>query len=202
MVLVGLTGGIGAGKSTAAELLVERGAVLIDADVIAREIVEPGRPALAALVERFGDGILQPDGSLDRQALADLAFASDGGRQALNGITWPAIQDEVQRRIDAAPGDAVVVLDAALLLESSVGRSRTYDQVVVVEAPLDDRLDRLEARGLSRDDAARRIAAQMSDADRREHATWVLDNGGDISALGSQVDALWKVLTEAPGSLS
>ena len=199
MVLVGLTGGIGAGKSTAAELLVERGAVLIDADVIAREIVEPGRPALAALVERFGDGILQPDGSLDRAAVADLAFASDEGRQALNGITWPAIQEEVQRRIDAAPDDAVVVLDAALLLESSVGRSRVYDQVVVVEAPLDDRLDRLEARGLRRDDAARRIAAQMSDADRREHATWVLDNGGDVATFRSQVDALWKGLTEAPG---
>ena len=199
MVLVGLTGGIGAGKSTVAELLVDRGAVLVDADLIAREIVEPGRPALAALVERFGDGILQPDGALDRQALADLAFASDDGRQALNAVTWPAIQDEVQHRIDAAPHDAVVVLGAALLLESSVGRSRTYDQVVVVEAPLDDRLDRLEARGLRRDDAARRIAAQMSDADRREHATWVLDNGGDVATFRSQVDALWKGLTEAPG---
>ena len=135
MQLVGLTGGIGAGKSTVADLLVGRGAVLVDADVIAREIVEPGQPALASLVERFGAAILRPDGSLHRQALADLAFASDEGKQALNDITWPAIREEMQRRVDAAPDDAVVVVDAALLLESAFGLEGGYEQVVVVEAP-------------------------------------------------------------------
>ena len=168
--LVGLTGGIGSGKSTVAELLVERGAVLVDADLIARAIVEPGRPALRALVERFGDGILQPDGSLHRQALADLAFATDEGKQALDDITWPAIREEMQRQVDEAPPGAVVVVDAALLLESAFGLEGGYEQVVVVEAPIDVRLDRLEARGLRRDDAARRIAAQLSDEERREHA--------------------------------
>jgi dephospho-CoA kinase len=194
-VLVGLTGGIGVGKSTVADLLVERGAVLVDADVIAREIVEPGRPALTALVERFGHAILRPDGSLDRQALADVAFASDDGTQALNGITWPAIRAEMQRRVDAAPADAVVVVDAALLLESAFALEGGYEQVVVVEAPLDARLDRLEARGVRRDDAARRIAAQMSDEERREHATFVVDNGGGLADLEPQIDALWATLT-------
>jgi len=194
-VLVGLTGGIGSGKSTVDELLVRRGAVLVDADVIAREIVEPGRPALGALVDRFGDAILQADGSLDRQALADLAFSTDEGKQALNDITWPAIRDEMQRQVDAAPDDCVVVVDAALLLESSFGLEGGYEQVVVVEAPIDVRLDRLEARGLRRDDAARRIAAQMSDEERREHATFVIDNAGSVDDLEPQIDALWTMLT-------
>jgi len=194
-VLVGLTGGIGSGKSTVDELLVRRGAVLVDADVIAREIVEPGRPALGALVDRFGGAILQADGSLDRQALADLAFSTDEGKQALNDITWPAIRDEMQRQVDAAPDDCVVVVDAALLLESSFGLEGGYEQVVVVEAPIDVRLDRLEARGLRRDDAARRIAAQMSDEERREHATFVIDNAGSVDDLEPQIDALWTMLT-------
>lgn len=193
--LVGLTGGIGSGKSTVDELLVRRGAVLVDADVIAREIVEPGRPALGALVDRFGGAILQADGSLDRQALADLAFSTDEGKQALNDITWPAIRDEMQRQVDAAPDDCVVVVDAALLLESSFGLEGGYEQVVVVEAPIDVRLDRLEARGLRRDDAARRIAAQMSDEERREHATFVIDNAGSVDDLEPQIDALWTMLT-------
>jgi dephospho-CoA kinase len=195
MVLVGLTGGIGAGKSTVAGLLVEKGALLVDADVIAREIVEPGRPTLAALAERFGDGIVQPDGTLDRQGLADIAFSTEEGKQALNDITWPAIRDEMRRIVDAAPADSVVVVDAALLLESGFGLEGAYDHVVVVEAPLDARLDRLEARGLRRDDAARRVAAQMSDDERREHATFVVDNGGDVTDLGPQIDDLWSMLT-------
>jgi dephospho-CoA kinase len=101
----------------------------------------------------------------------------------------------MQRQVDAAPDHAVVVVDAALLLESAFGLEGGYEQVVVVEAPLDDRLDRLEARGLRRDDAARRIAAQMSDEERREHATFVVDNGGDVDDLAPQIDALWTLLT-------
>src|SRR5262245_44212996 len=107
--LVGLTGGIGAGKSTVAGLLVARGAVLVDADVIARDVVEPGQPTLAALARHFGDEIIAADGTLIRQRLADLAFASDEGRQALNDITWPAITAEMRHRVDAAGPDAVVV---------------------------------------------------------------------------------------------
>jgi dephospho-CoA kinase len=194
MVLVGLTGGIGAGKSTVAQLLVGRGAVLVDADAIAREIVEPGRPTLRALADRFGDEIIDAEGALRRQALADVAFASDEGKQALNDITWPAIAAEMRHQVDAAPRDAVVVCDAALLLEGGFGLAGEYEAVVVVEAPLEARLDRLEVRGLRRDDAARRIAAQMSDDERRDFATFVLDNSGSIGDLEPQVDALWKTL--------
>lgn len=197
MVLVGLTGGIGAGKSTVAALLRERGAVLVDADLIARQIVEPGRATLAALVERFGPEILQADRTLNRQVLADLAFADDQGKAALNAITWPAIADEMRREVDAAPSGAVIVVDAALLLEAGFGLSGQYEQVIVVEAPIDDRLDRLELRGLRRDDAARRIAAQMSDEERREYATFVVDNGGSIDELAPQIDALWAELLHA-----
>jgi dephospho-CoA kinase len=189
--LVGLTGGIGAGKSTVAELLRAKGAIVVDADEVARLVVEPGQPALAALVERFGAGILDADGHLDRPALAAIAFADDDGRKALGEITWPAIGEEFERQIREAPDDAVVVCDVPLLVESKAAAARPYVAVVVVEAPLDLRLDRLEARGVSRDDAQRRMAAQASDEERRAVATHVLENGGDRESLSRQVDEVW-----------
>jgi dephospho-CoA kinase len=194
MVMVALTGGIGSGKSTVAERLARRGAVLVDADAIAREVVEPGTPALAALAERFGDGILAGDGTLDRGALARVAFADDESRAALEGITHPAINDEFTRRLRDAPADAIVICDVPLLVESTQARSRGYELVIVVEAPRDVRLQRLEARGVPRDDAERRMAAQASDEDRRKLATYVIDNGGDLAALEPQVDAVWRDL--------
>ena len=192
--MVALTGGIGSGKSTVAERLARRGAVLVDADAIAREVVEPGTPALAALAERFGDGILAGDGTLDRGALARVAFADDESRAALEGITHPAINDEFTRRLRDAPADAIVICDVPLLVESTQARSRGYELVIVVEAPRDVRLQRLEARGVPRDDAERRMAAQASDEDRRKLATYVIDNGGDLAALEAQVDAVWRDL--------
>ncbi len=192
--MVALTGGIGSGKSTVAERLARRGAVLVDADAIAREVVEPGTPALAALAERFGDGILAGDGTLDRGALARVAFADDESRAALEGITHPAINDEFTRRLRDAPADAIVICDVPLLVESTQARSRGYELVIVVEAPRDVRLQRLEARGVPRDDAERRMAAQASDEDRRKLATYVIDNGGDLAALEPQVDAVWRDL--------
>jgi dephospho-CoA kinase len=200
--LVGLTGGIGSGKSTVADLLRAKGAVVIDADAIARLVVEPGRPALAALAARFGSGILLPDGSLDRPGLAAIAFADDESRAALDGITWPAIADEFGRQIEAAPPDAVVVCDVALLLESEWARNRPYRAVVVVEAPVDVRLDRLERRGLRRADAEQRMAAQATDDERRTVATHVLDNGGDEESLRRQVDALWPELVALDSSVA
>jgi len=191
VLLVGLTGGIGSGKSTVAELLARRGAVVVDADAVAREVVEPGTPALAALVERFGPGILAADGSLDRAALAALAFADDASREALEAITHPAINEEFLRRIMAAPEDAVVVCDVPLLAESQQAQARGYSVVIVVEAPLEVRLDRLEARGVARDDARRRIAAQATDEERRALATHLIDNSGDRADLERQVDDLW-----------
>lgn len=191
MLLVGLTGGIGAGKSTVAEMLRSRGAVVLDADVVARRVVEPGTPGLAALVGRFGDGVVDEYGRLDRAALATVAFADAGSRQDLEAITHPAIQAEFAREIAAAPSDAIVVCDVPLLAESPEAAARGYAAVIVVEAPRTLRLARLEARGLDRRDAEARMDAQASDAERRALATHVLDNGGSLDDLGRQVEAVW-----------
>jgi dephospho-CoA kinase len=195
--LVGLTGGIGSGKSTVARLLEARGAVIVDADRIAREVVEPGMPAFTALVERFGPGIVGPDGRLDRPALAALAFATSEATAALNAITHPAVGAEFLRRMAEAPADAVVVCDVPLLAESDEARSRGYEFVIVVEAPRDLRLDRLEGRGVPRADAEARMANQATDDERRALATWVVDNSGDLDHLERQVADIWAALEAA-----
>jgi dephospho-CoA kinase len=191
VLLVGLTGGIGAGKSTIAEMLTRKGAVLVDADEVARAVVEPGEPAFEALVDRFGAEVVGPDGRLDRAAVAKLAFADEQSRKDLEGITHPAINTEFTRRVLEAPPDAIVVLDVPLLAESQQARERPYEAVIVVEAPRDVRLARLETRGVPRADAERRMAAQASDEDRRAMATYVIDNAGDQGALERQVDDVW-----------
>jgi dephospho-CoA kinase len=193
VLLVGLTGGIGAGKSTVAKLLAARGAVVVDADEVARFVVEPGRPALAQLVERFGDGILDTDGRLDRPALAKVAFADEQSRRDLEAITHPAINHEFVRRTVESPPDAIVVLDVPLLVESPKARERAkdYHAVIVVEAPRELRLDRLEERGLDRADAEARMAAQATDEQRREIATHLVDNAGDVDSLERQIDVIW-----------
>jgi len=198
---VGLTGGIGSGKSTVADLLRAKGAVIVDADQVARAVVETGEPAFAALVERFGEGILDTDGRLDRPGLAALAFADDEGRKALGDITWPAIGEEFERQIKVAPPGAIVVCDIPLLVESKAAAARPYQAVIVVETPLDLRLDRLEIRGVPRDDAERRMAAQATDGERREVATHLVDNGGDLEHLERQVAAIWDELCALPHDL-
>jgi len=187
--MIGLTGGIGSGKSTVAALLVARGAVVVDADVIARQVVEPGMPALERLTERFGADILGPDGRLDRARLAERAFVDDESTRALEAITHPAIGEEFLRQVAAAPDGAVVVHDVPLLVESK--HPAIYGGVIVVEAPRELRLARLEARGIPRADAERRMAQQATDEQRRAIATWVLDNSGAVDALAAQVDAIW-----------
>jgi dephospho-CoA kinase len=191
VLLVGLTGGIGSGKSTVAELLTQRGAIVIDGDVIARRVVEPGQPALAAIVERFGPEVLAPDGTLDRPALAARAFASDEDRKDLEAITHPAIGAEFVREMSEAPPDGIVVNDVPLLVESQKAAERGYEHVIVVEAPRELRLDRLEGRGLARADAEARMAAQATDEERRAVATHLIDNGGTLEDLVEQVDAVW-----------
>jgi len=190
--MVGVTGGIGSGKSTVARMLVERGAVVIDADAIAREVVEPGKPALAALVEAFGPEILQADGSLDRAGLAERAFVTPETRKQLEGITWPAIGEEFFRQVAAAPPDGIVVHDVPLLVEGT--RRDDYGVVIVVEAPKEIRLARLEERGVARDDAERRMEHQATDEQRRAVATWVIDNSADHAHLEKQVDEIWPEL--------
>jgi dephospho-CoA kinase len=194
VLLVGLTGGIGAGKSTVAGMLERRGALVVDADAVARSVVEPGQPAFSAIVERFGEDVVAPDGTLDRPALAAKAFADDQSRRDLEAITHPAINAEFVRRMQGAPADAVVVLDVPLLVESQQASARGYQAVVVVEAPRELRLDRLEERGLERADAEARMAAQATDEERRAVATHLIENSGDLAALEAQVDRLWSDL--------
>jgi dephospho-CoA kinase len=190
--MIGLTGGIGSGKSTVAALLVGRGAVVVDADVIARQVVEPGSPVLPKLAERFGADVIDADGRLDRAKLASRAFVDTESREALDAITHPAIGEEFLRQVAAAPAGAVVVHDVPLLVESK--NPAQYRGVIVVEAPREARLARLEARGVPRADAEARMAQQATDEQRRAIATWVLDNGGDVAALEAQVDAIWPEL--------
>ncbi len=198
MLAVGLTGGIGSGKSAVADLLVERGAVLIDADQVARDVVAPGGPAYQPLVDRFGPGILAPDGTVDRKALAAVAFADEETRLELNAITHPAIgvaMIEARRALEDT--DHIVILAIPLL--TAVHRDTVgLDEVVVVDCPTDVALERLVAqRGFDRADAEARIRAQISREERTREADYVLDNSGDWAALGAEVAQLWAWLVAA-----
>jgi dephospho-CoA kinase len=195
--MIGLTGGIGSGKSTVAALLAAKGAVVVDADLIARQVVEPGSAVLDRLVERFGADILDADGRLDRARLAARAFVDDDSRRDLDAITHPAIGEEFLRQVAAAPEDAVVVHDVPLLVESK--NPAQYRGVIVVEAPRTTRLARLESRGIPVADAERRMAQQATDEERRAIATWVLDNSGDVATLEAQVNGIWPELVRFAG---
>ena len=189
MLRIGLTGGIGSGKSTVAARLVEHGAVLVDADRIAREVVEPGTDGLAAVAAAFGDGVLAEDGSLDRPALAAVVFGDAGQRARLDGIVHPLVRARAAELVAAAPQDAVVVQDVPLLVET--GQAGSYDLVLVVRADEGTRVARLVCRGLTAADARARIASQATDAERAAVADVVLDNDGDREQLLAQVDRFW-----------
>jgi dephospho-CoA kinase len=186
---IGLTGGIGSGKSTVSRLLKQRGAVIVDADAIAREVVAPGTPGLAAVVEAFGDGVVAPDGSLDRPALAAVVFADPDARKRLDAIVHPLVRARATEVAAAAPADAVVVNDVPLLVET--GQAGSYDLVLVVEADPATRVARLVQRGLTAEDARARMAAQATDEQRRAVADVVLDNSGTPEELEAQVDRFW-----------
>ena len=187
--MIGLTGGIGSGKSTVASLLAGRGAVVVDADLIAREVVEPGGSAYAPIVERFGPGVLAADGRLDRAALASVVFSDPEALAALEAITHPAIQGEMARRVAAHDGsDDVVIMDIPLLKD----RRWPMAGVVVVDVPEQVAVRRLvEQRGFDEGDARRRIAAQISREQRRSLADVVVDNSGDPTALAGEIDRVW-----------
>jgi len=190
MLRIGLTGGIGAGKSTVSATFAERGGVIVDGDVISREVVEPGTEGLAALVEAFGDGILLPDGALDRPALAAKAFSNDESRATLNGIVHPLVGKRRSEIIAAVPEDSVVVEDIPLLVES--GMAPFFPLVVVVYADVELRVKRLvEHRGMAEADARARIAAQADDAQRRAVADVWLDNSGSPEALIERAREVW-----------
>lgn len=187
---VGLTGGIGAGKSTVSGTLAQLGAVVVDADTIAREVVEPGTEGLAKVVEAFGQGILLPDGSLDRPKLAAVAFATDQARATLNGIVHPLVGRRTAELVHAAGPDAVVVNDIPLLVEN--GLAPAFHLVVVVHADVETRVRRLTGgRGMAEADARARIAAQATDAQRRAAADVWLDNAGSPEQLAAAVREVW-----------
>jgi len=193
MLLVGLTGGIASGKSTVSAMLAERGAEVIDADHIARQVVMPGTPAWCKIREHFGPGVLYADGAIDRQALADVVFADQAKLALLNEITHPEIfariADLLERWHDQ---DVVVVLDAALLIEA--GLADGVDLLVVTHSPREVQVDRLAAKGIRERDADARIAAQLPAEQRLARADIVIDNTGSVEALGRRVDDLWEDL--------
>ena len=199
MLLVGLTGGIGAGKSTVSVLLQEYGAVIVDADQIARDLQAPGSPVLDRMAERFGAHIIREDGSLDRAAVAAIVFGeADEAKQALadlNGIVHPAMQDEIKSQIAAqADTDRVVVLDFPLLGENP---RDDIAATIVVDVPVDIAVERLvEYRGMDADDARKRIASQIGRDERLAQATYVVDNSGDLEQLRHEVAGLWAQLVE------
>ncbi|MFA3841683.1 dephospho-CoA kinase [Streptomyces aureus] len=195
MLKVGLTGGIGAGKSEVSRLLVEHGAVLIDADRIAREVVEPGTPGLAAVVEAFGSDVLAPDGSLDRPALGAIVFADADRLAALNAIVHPLVGARSAELEAAATDDSVVVHDVPLLAENAL--APLYDVVVVVDASPETQLDRLvRLRGMSEEDARARMAAQATRDKRLEIADIVIDNDVPLDELHRRVGAVWADLAQ------
>lgn len=197
MVLVALTGGIASGKSTVAARLAEHGAVVVDADQVAREVVEAGEPALDRIAETFGRGVLAADGSLDRAALGAVIFGDPEKRRQLNAITHPAVLERSQAKFAsafAADPDAVVVYDIPLLVEA--GRAEEFDLVVVVHAPAETRIGRMvEHRGLTREEAIHRINSQATDAERLAIADVVIDADGAIEDTLRQADELWTRLT-------
>jgi dephospho-CoA kinase len=196
MLAVGLTGGIGSGKSAVADLLVARGAALIDADQVARDVVIPGGPAYQPLIDRFGPGIVAPDGTIDRPALAALAFATDTARADLNAITHPAIGVAMFEARDALEKTDRIVVLAIPLLTARHRETLKLDAVVVVDCPTDIALERLlSQRGMERADAEARIRSQITREERLKEADFVVDNSGDRAQLESGVARLWEWLS-------
>jgi len=188
---VGLSGGVGSGKSTVSALLAERGALVIDADAIAREVVEPGTPGYAAVVARFGPGVVT-GGRLDRPALAQIVFSDEQARHDLNDIVHPLVRQRTAERMSAAVPGAIVVCDVPLLVESNLAEG--FDLIVMVEASRDTRLERLASRGMPESDAVARMAAQASDEERRAVADEIVRNDGTREDLEQAVAALWQRL--------
>lgn len=195
MILVGLTGGIGAGKSTVSAMLAERGAVIVDADQIARDLQSPGSAVLASMAERFGENIILADGALDRGAVASIVFNDEAALKDLNGIVHPAMQAEIQAQVDAhRETDRVVVLDFPLLGENP---RKGLVATIVVDIPVEVAVQRLvDLRGMDHADATARIASQISREERLATADYVIDNSGDLDSLRRQVHDLWPKLTQ------
>ncbi len=196
--VVGLTGGIGSGKTTVAAMLAAHGAYVIDCDALGRLVAEPGGRAYESIVTRFGPGVVAPDGRLDRAALAQIVFNDSAALVELNAITHPAIDAEILERLHGLARDTIAVLDMAVLTESKLGAG-IYEFVVVVEADHEGRINRLVARGLTEADARARMRSQATDGQRRAIADVVIHNRGDLDELERETAALW-VQLRAPAA--
>lgn len=200
MRVIGLTGGIGSGKSTVARMFVDRGAMLLDADEIAREVTAIGSPVLEELATSFGPDVVRPDGSLDRALVAQRAFSSTTATARLNAITHPRIRERLRARLAAVPADvSVVIVDLPLLASSPSAQALDapdpwvqLDEVVVVDVPESVQIERAVARGMAEDDVRQRMARQASRTDRQGMADHVIDNAGTLAQTRHQVDALWE----------
>ena len=194
---VGLTGGIASGKSTVSAMLAELGAVIIDGDKLAREVVEKGQPGLDQVVEAFGPEILTPDGDMDRAAVGRIVFNDEAKRKVLEGIVHPLVFERYAELEASAPQDGLVIHDIPLLAES--GRADTFDAVIVVETPADVQVERmLRDRGWTQEDAESRIAAQATPEQRRAIATYLIENTGTREELRARVEAVYAELTQSP----
>jgi dephospho-CoA kinase len=203
MYLIGLTGGIASGKSLVSARLVEHGALIVDADVLAREVVQPGTEGLAQIAGHFGPSVIAADGSLNRPALGAIIFSDPEQREKLNSITHPAVWKRAREMFAAAPSDSVVVYDVPLLVEGAKGRQLDFDLVVVVNASTDTRLRRLmELRGMTREEAMHRLNSQASDTERLAVADVVIENNGTVDETMLQVDALWAKASASASALS
>jgi dephospho-CoA kinase len=201
MYLIGLTGGIAAGKSTVAKRWAENGAIEIDADQVAREVVEPGTVGLSGIVEHFGPDVLNESGELDRKQLGRLIFSDPSKRELLNSILHPLIKERTKLLLAALPNDSIVVYNVPLLVEAAVDHA--FDLVVTVEAPEDEQLRRLvQTRGLSESEARSRIAAQAKPVERAARADRILNSNQDINLLMRDADALWREILKLSTSKS
>jgi dephospho-CoA kinase len=199
-VRVGLTGGVGSGKSTVSALLAERGALVVDADMIAREVVEPGTTGYDAVMARFGPDVVAADGTLDRRALAGIVFADETARNDLNAIVHPLVRARSHELMASFPQDAIIVFEVPLLVEGNMAHD--FDCIVTVEADVRTRLARLDERGLSEPEAQARIAAQATDEQRRGIAHEVISNDGSREELAGQMGTLWQRLTARRDALA
>ncbi len=194
--IIGLTGGIASGKTTIGQLLVEHGALLVDADQVAREVVLPGEPALEAIASVFGQAVLQPDGSLDRAALGRIVFADQHLLKKLESITHPAIRTRMQERIAAykeTNPNSLIVADVPLLFETN--QESLYEGIMVVYIPAELQIKRLmERNGYDREEASRRVGLQMDIEEKRARANWVIDNSGSLQDSKRQIDLFWTSL--------
>ncbi|HRP99935.1 MAG TPA: dephospho-CoA kinase [Terrimesophilobacter sp.] len=199
MYLIAVTGGIASGKSVVSARLAEHGAIHIDADELARRAVEPGAPALAAIAEHFGEGVIRPDGTLDRAALGTIIFADPDEREALNAITHPAVKQlarGIMERAEAVDPDVVIVYDVPLFIEARVNEAYDFDLVVVVHASVATRIDRMmKLRGLTIDEAKHRVNSQVGDTQRLAIADVVIDTNGTLAETIEQTDQLWRTIS-------